>query len=280
MTFAVIEPSNYDGIPILLYEFRRVSGLVTAYWRYTSADEDIVLGVDTYKSVAISDGGITQSAEAPASAFQITMPVVEDIVQMFNNSVYVPSDELFLYVRRLHAGDTDAAIVWVGNVTSVNQISEVAGRITGQTLSTSFQKPGLRLGYSRECPYSVYDKQCSLNPELFKVDGVVSDVNGDVIAALEWAAPLVADPTIFDGGFIKWVRGDGLTEKRGIISANTDELTILGLPIGLSAGMTVSAYPGCQRFRQICQDRFDNLTNYGGFAHEPGKSPFDGDPVF
>jgi hypothetical protein len=44
--------------------------------------------------------------------------------------------------------------------------------------------------------------------------------------------------------------------------------------------MIVAAYPGCPRTIAVCDARFANHLRYGGVPHLPGKSPFDGDPVF
>jgi hypothetical protein len=55
---------------------------------------------------------------------------------------------------------------------------------------------------------------------------------------------------------------------------------MFGLADGLYYGLAVNAYPGCNRTTTECVDKFDNLDNYGGVPDLPGKSPFDGDPVF
>ena len=47
----------------------------------------------------------------------------------------------------------------------------------------------------------------------------------------------------------------------------------------LEIGSEITLYPSCDRTTTGC-NLFDNLPNYGGFPHLPGKSPFDGSQVF
>jgi len=42
----------------------------------------------------------------------------------------------------------------------------------------------------------------------------------------------------------------------------------------------VSAFPGCDKSIGICQAKFNNHQNYGGFPHTPTKNPFDGTPIY
>ena len=67
--------------------------------------------------------------------------------------------------------------------------------------------------------------------------------------------------------------------RRGIESQNGNNFQVLGSTDGLEVGTAVTLYPGCPRNTTACK-LFNNLPNYGGFPHLPGKSPFDGSPVF
>jgi hypothetical protein len=54
----------------------------------------------------------------------------------------------------------------------------------------------------------------------------------------------------------------------------------MGLPTQMEVGNTISAFPGCRRTIDDCVNKFNNLDNFGGFPHSPGRNPFDGQPVF
>lgn len=96
------------------------------------------------------------------------------------------------------------------------------------------------------------------------------------VTTLPLAAPALPAPTA--GGFVLWYV-DGEPERRGIKSSGENVLGLLAGTAGLSAGETVWVYPGCPGTISVCQ-QFENTDNYGGILHLPGKSPFDGNPIF
>jgi hypothetical protein len=86
----------------------------------------------------------------------------------------------------------------------------------------------------------------------------------------------------FTGGLFKWEVATDTFDQR-MIEAHTAPLvfTIFGRGDGLTAGMDIVLSPGCTRdVSPTGCERFDNVDNYGGHLYMPGKSPFDGDPVF
>ncbi len=60
MSHDVIERSNNLGEPISLYEFT----FGTADWKYSTDDEDTVLGETIYLATPITDSGVEQSEVA------------------------------------------------------------------------------------------------------------------------------------------------------------------------------------------------------------------------
>ncbi len=67
---------------------------------------------------------------------------------------------------------------------------------------------------------------------------------------------------------------DGTLEQRFLEDQSGEVLTIFGLVTGLAVGDTIGLYPGCAHIPDICDEKFDNLANYGGFDKMPGKTPF------
>ncbi|UJB18766.1 MULTISPECIES: phage BR0599 family protein [Lysobacter] len=67
---------------------------------------------------------------------------------------------------------------------------------------------------------------------------------------------------------------------RGIRSHVGERLVLLGAGDGLRIGQAIIAYPGCGRSMAICHGKFNNAPNYGGAPGLPGKSPFDGTPIY
>ena len=55
----------------------------------------------------------------------------------------------------------------------------------------------------------------------------------------------------------------------------------LNLPFSdLTVGDTVKAFAGCNHTTEVCDGKFANLLNYGGFPFIPQKNPMDGTIIF
>jgi uncharacterized phage protein (TIGR02218 family) len=269
MTFDTLEASNYDGKPIALYEFARSP--VT--WRYCSADTDIIHDSNSYKSVPISNSGIPQSGDPAADDVTIEMPSAEAIAGLFQGTP--PSDTLTVTIRLLHYGDTESRVIWIGTVAAVSRgADESSCRIVCKNLGASFEAAGVRIGWSRMCPYVLYDlATCKVAKNSFRIAASPSAAVGRVLTV----------PTVgtyadgeFAGGFIEWTTIDGATERRGITDHTGTALTLYGLTDGVPTGSAIYIYYGCNRTPERCQEKFANLANYGGIPGLPGVSPFQG----
>ncbi|QXV73589.1 putative tail assembly protein [Rhizobium phage RHph_X2_30] len=271
MTFDVNERSSYSGMPVALYDF--VFG--TAEWFYTSDEEAITLGGDTYQPIAISDTGPKQSGDATSDEMIITLPKTVPVAVMLNGQP--PSETIWVNIRHYHHGDDGAPIIWSGYIDSRKQVSTNSVEISCKMLTAGFDRNGLRLTFVRQCPHALYDQGCKVNKDLFAVTFQVDSLNGNTI--FSDVIGTLADG-YFSNGFFTWTRFTGAVERRGIEEHVGDHFTILGTSAGIAVGDWITAYPGCARTRTDCINKFNNLSNYGGFPHLPGKSPFQGDPVF
>lgn len=284
------EVHPFSGRPFQLYEFLRTSGGTEFAWRYNSSDRNVWYNEVEWKAIPIRDTGVRLSGEAQATELTVTMPISEEFCEQFRLNGTVPSDSVWLRVRRTHAGDVDdlsadqptiiydALVTWIGTVSGINQVGELEASVRCSMLSTSLQRGGLRYGYQKSCPHVLYaSNTCRVDREAFKIEGVVTAVGGNTVSATAFDA--LADGW-FNGGFIEFEIPSGMTERRMVLNHVGPVLTIMGLPVGISVGDTVSAFPGCDRTVDTCIAKFNNLVNYGGFPHSPGRNPFDGNPVF
>lgn len=273
MTYELIENSIDLGRPIRLYKFMR--GVAT--WAYCTADRDITYQSVTYKSIpgGLRDSGIRQSGEATADAFEITAPATIDIAQLYRG--VSPSDKIEITVYDKHYDDAQAIIVYIGSIFDVKFPAEDRCTIVCNTDSVSLNVMGLTLTWGLGCQYEVYGRGCEVNRDLFKVDAIVQSMTGLTISSAAFES---YDDGWFDGGYVEWPVGAGNYDRRGIVSHNGSVLELLGGTQGIGLGIVLTAFPGCDTTMQICHDKFNNDPNYGGALHQPGKSPFDGTPVF
>ena len=271
MSYDSIERSVEDGRPIHLYRFT----LGSTVWRYTSADEDLVLDGVAWKAVPIRDDGVKQTGTASVDAFNITASDAIGPAQVYASA---PPPEAIL-VERLatHEGITVPIINYIGEITQVSHGLPGQVTIACQTLSASMRRNGLRIGYQRTCPYALYDAStCKVNKASFGVAGVIADVVGFNITV---AAAGTRSDGYFMGGLFEWQHPTHGTRTMFIEGHVGSTLGCFGDTSDLTPGTPITMYPGCQRTVAACQ-AFGNLDNYGGFPWMPGKSPFDGTPFY
>lgn len=275
MSYAGNEASIAGGRPVSLYLFERGA----FRWSYCDADRDQTLQSRTWQAIAISDDGRRQTGEASADTLTVTLPGSLAVPQLYRGAP--PSAEVWLTVRAYHYGDDDTLantpVVWVGTVTSVSWPEVDRAEVACQPLSASMDRVGLRLTYMRSCPHALYDVNCGVNRDQFKVAATVSVLTG---SAIEYSSAAMLPDGRAAGGYIEWSIGSGELERRSILAHSGSTLTLLGGTDGLSAGRAITVYPGCRQTTSDCNSYYNNIVNFGGFPAMPGTSPFDGNPVF
>lgn len=270
-SFDYFETSLFEAKPRALYEFRFGPNV----WRYASGEGDLVLpGLGTYASVAISDGGIAQTGNPQSDDVTVTLPRNTPVANLF--ATVPPSETVYLTMRRTNIGATEAPVVWIGTVKASKIVDLNSVEFTCLMIASSFDRQGLRLGWQRTCPHALYDRNCRVDPEAWAIQVPIESITGSEIYSSVISGLANAR---FTGGFVKWTTALGTIERRAIDEHQGSRFSILESTAGLQVGMTIAAYPGCPRNTDGCLS-FNNLSNYGGFPHMPGQSPFDGNPVF
>ncbi|MFU8924891.1 phage BR0599 family protein [Acinetobacter puyangensis] len=272
MSFAEYETSLQNGRPIRLYQFQRGP----LKWGYTSADRNITHQSVTFRAIegGVSDDGIRQTEDAQADTLTLTVPALLDVAQMYR--VIAPGQTVYVTIFDLHYGDNGFLVIWMGQIAGVKFKSLTIAEIQCQNLSASLERTGLRKVWSRNCPHHIYDQSCQAKRADYRFDGIIDRIDAVSIGI---AVAAIKPDRWFAGGYIEWTSQYGL-EQRGIESHTNDLLTIFGGTFGLANGQALAIYAGCDRLFDTCKVKFNNTLNYGGAPYMPGKSPFDGTPVF
>lgn len=270
MPFDELEAGISSSQPVRLYRFQR--GLKK--WGFCTADRDLEFDGVVYTAEAISDDGIRRSGEASADMIKITLPSSLAVLAQFRP--VPPPMEVAVTILDLQFAEMVTKVRWTGSVSGVNWTDIDRAEISCESLSASMEQTGLRMGYGRGCPYTLYDHRCLASKAAKRVTATVTDVGTLTVTS---AAFVGFVDGYFSGGFIEWVV-DGDTHQRGVESHAGGVLTLLDVVTGLSVGTEVAAYPGCNRTIDICDSRFGNRLNFGGIPALPGKSPFAGDPIY
>lgn len=270
-TFDSLETSREDGQPIRLYQF--VRGPLR--YCYTTADRAVTVNSQTFATCQISDNGVSFTGQSQADVLTITLPADSEIANMYQG--LPPSDEVTCTIWDWHYAADDYIVKYVGTVMSCKYTDAYTAEITVWSLAASLERPGLRLSYQRSCPHALYDNNCKVDEQNYKVTGSIATVSG---VTIDVSAASAYPDGWFTAGYVEWELTQGIMERRGITLHAGLTLTILGGVYGLTAGLAVNLYPGCVRTAETCNTKFDNLPNYGGVPMLPGDSPFDGNPVW
>jgi len=268
MAFNVLEWSLFNGKPQRLYRFV-IGPLILGY---TSHDKAVVHNNLTYQPAQIKDDGIRQKGEQSSDRLKISVPFDFEPARLFLAGR--PTITVTLWDK--HAGDDEARVIWHGELMEINQKNAASMELYCRPLGTR-PMTGLSLSWSRECPHTLYDKNCTVRPEDYQAPFTVQSVHGRELVAQSGLSSY-ADGW-FKGGYIRWQTAQGLVFTRGIAQHKGNTLTLIN-PAPLTFGQPCFALAGCNGLIQTCHEKFNNLDNCGACPHMPGKSPFDGEPVF
>ncbi len=281
MAYDILETSNELGQPAEFYAFT----LGPNTWRYTTADVDYTSAGITWTAAAIRSDSVKFTGETSNDAFSLDVPSWIAPAQI--HMVSAPSTPITMIQYTKHHGDGEMLVSYIGEVNQVGFPMPGRAKIVCQNTSGSLDREGLRLAWQRTCAYALYDPlTCKVDKAAWRQALVVLQINGAVID-IELAGTL-RDSGYFNNGFVVWthpMRGseylaiDASFKVAPAVNSVNTRLQLQGDPGELFEGATGFVLPGCNFTPANCQ-AFGNYDNYGGAPDLPGRSPFDGQPVF
>lgn len=270
MSYNAIEISDASSHAFRLFKFSRNN----ASWFYTSSDIDIEWLGDTYISAPINCDNINQTTEVSRDPINVTVPLDLNFVRDYIASP--PTVVTTCTVYGGHFGDSEVVPLYIGRVVNA-KFTEQDAALRIESVFSSLKRPCLRFRYQRNCPHDLYGADgCKVDKSLYAVTGTVT-----VIDSTKMSCPEVGtfDNGYFSGGYINFDNG-GIETNRFIIDHIGEQLEY-DLPFtGLTNGVTVTVYPGCDRTISTCHEKFSNEDNYGGQPFYGEKNPFNGDMIF
>lgn len=274
MTFSTIEESTELGEPIELYTFN-FGG--TDIHRFTNHDVDVTFGPSLYTSESMKRTEVQASSEDEVNSLEITMPSSNVIPSRYISTV--PGKRGLVTIIKTHVdelGGTEESVeIFQGFITAVNFDGQFTSKLKCKPASSVFKRPGPRFQYTSLCNHILFDARCKLNRLSFKFDGLVAaSVSGTI--TVNGAGGFDADPDYFKGGYAEFPVGSG-NDFRLILEQTGDDMRLL-LPFSEAiVGQQISLFAGCSHDVDICDTKFSNVENFGGFPFVPSKNPFDGE---
>ena len=263
MSYSSIEASTSQGQVVELYEF--LEG--TSAYRYCTGTEPVVYETRTYLPSPITRDRVKQGADAFKNNMSITLPRSNSFALSY--ITFTPDLSTSLTIYRGHLGDGEFIVYWKGRVLGA-EITNNTITLDCESVFTSMRRPGLRAKFEYTCRHALYSPQCGASAAANEVTGsVAATFSGNTV--LQVAAAGSLPNGFFTGGFIKIANA-----TRFIVAHTGSNLTLTRPFNGSVLTASCSIYPGCDHLRSTCNDKFNNVLNFGGFSWIPRTNPFNG----
>ncbi len=261
--------------------YRLVDG--TTVYTLTSADEDEIYNGETYISTTLDRDEIENKNELSKANVTLTVSLDNEMGRNWMTSILDRAVTLTIFSK---FGD-DVSVIFKGRLSAIKPDSSTIG-IVFESISTSLRRLGLRMKYQRNCPHVLYGLGCNLDKDEWGILTEITNVDGVTLTATKanlhsdgyYLAGMVKGP---DDVFRFIINHEGQTLT--LIRALDDLFEGLvnkgyGYNYGKIYGGTLTAfiYPGCDRSKETCFNKFDNLNNNGAFPFI-SNNPFAGKSI-
>lgn len=253
-------------------------------YRWTTADVSLTVGGFTWLTAGASAplvqrGPFSQSARLSIDTLDITL--VGGGYTINGKTLGQLAREQYFRGARLQLdhliGADIASALGFGPITSFfeGRVATVEPSGTAVVLRVKSELVALNVSLPKfllqpACGNVVYDATCSLNRASFTLTGAASGTPTTKTVPTTTAGITAKAAGYFDLGVIQFTSGTNNGLRRAIQSWASNTFTLaLALPAAPAAGDTFSVYPGCDRKRATCLNRFNNLAHYRGFPHIP-----------
>lgn len=243
---------------------RNIEGVETQVWRYTNARTAKMVDSLSYEPRPIQRSRWRRDL----GDAELTLVVPPDMPPVPLYVAENPANNLWLQIASLEG---DAAGNFYGKATRVDFDQEkYVATMKFQAASRLLSAEIPRRTFSRGCGWNLYENGCFLSAAGFKLALPFNDViqaasaNGQTLTHTSLA--LQADG-YYSGGHVE------IAGQRGYIIGHVgDTITLLTRLID-PQGAFFDVYPGCDKTRDDCENKFGNLSHFGGFPFIPGKNP-------
>lgn len=266
----IVTESATNNKPIELFTFARGADA----WYFTSHDVDVTRNGISYRASLAARDGFRQSEESDDIITNVRVATRHPLGQLLMFSgLNDPEGPLYLTIALTDEADTEHWNVFFGEATDLSKF-ESHVELTVKPSQNSLKRPMLRVTGGPQCNHVLFDTGCGVNMLDYEVAVTIDQADGSNIIVI---SPAPGDSFIttarggsYAAGFIQ------IDKNKWFIERNAAGTLKLMTPMSSSyQGMSAKAYPGCSRLYGICQAKFDNARNFGGFPKWPVTSPFE-----
>lgn len=233
----------------------------------TSFDEPYEYNGDVYTPYKVSRNEIEAKSETIKSSIDVSIPLDTELAKRYLTLQFdsVISLTIFTVI------DDIVSVAFKGRLSIIKP--DVASlKLTFESLYSTLKRTGLNRLYQRSCSYVLYSDGCSINKESMKISGHISSVASDKTYAV------VDQASSYPNGYFTGGMFEFNGERRLIIKHIGPTLTFIRPFPNLVSDSTNTnndcfIYPGCDRTKETCKNKFNNINNFGGFPFIPLVNP-------
>lgn len=255
--------------PLEVYTF----ALGGTSFRYTSAEDSIVLSGDTFEPESISRNSTALGSDSKSRDLLITVPSSNEFAEKYVN--LVPGQKATVTIIELQRDEVPTfdteTLVFKGQVQSVHfPLDGHGAEIIVRSIEVALNRTVPRFTYMATCNHVLYDQRCKVISSLFDLTGAVTAEIGNTITV---TGATIEPDGFYTGGFCKPV---GVPDFRMILAHSGNVLTLL-LPFSAPVISTdVQIFAGCDHvLTGDCANKFENADEFGGTAFVPNKNIFE-----
>ena len=280
MSFDTIANLIKGQQPFFLYSFRRND----EEFLFTNKKSQIVRSVsgitgDTWIPEAITHGNIIDTDQSFRAELPISFPMTNQFA--FNQLGFFSVNPMKVRILKGFFNDetNELRAQFVGEVISV-MTERNSGQITFSCMTdiAALERKGLSQVIQRPCRHALYGAGCGVNINNHKFTASVTSISPNSTFAEVDADPALENG-VLRGGILIWQgRYSMIEDNEGNILKLKENLVDLVNAVSIES-QSVEIAPGCRLTRADCNDKFENILNFGGFPWM-SDNPFNGKQVF
>lgn len=249
-------------------------------WRITREDGIIFRLTDADVPVQLSDGEYTPTDAGRPSAIENTTDLTTGnlTVQQILSSDQITVDDLNaglfdnakveLYWINYENPGQGHITLFVGYFGQVEMHDDVDFEVELKSLSTILEQSVARQ-YTQQCDADFGDSRCGLSVEDYTYSGTVTAVTDNQIFT---DTSITEEDNYYKYGKLTWTSGNNNTYQVEVKNQTAGQITLfLPMPYSIEVGDTFNVIAGCDKYFNTCKNKFDNVINFRGFPHVPGR---------
>ena len=270
-----------------IYEFAQTIGGTTTTTRWTSYEQAITFGGNSYNARKMNHGPIRGSLFIDRDEVEVSSEIItgDPLVKMAVGQSEAPTRLTIRTVDVSGSTGSNGAVIFGGDVVSCSvRGARLSDRVVWASMVFDRLFPRFRM--QPGCNHQLFSVGCGLLSSDWKFTATVSGtptagypfaINLASLARVTGVMPTI-DAGWFAGGWAEF--GSGATLSRRAILNNTAAVSS-ALTITISrdpspfpaASSAVVLYPGCNGSKDVCNAKFGNFLNFGGHPFMPPANP-------